>query len=240
MRAQLLNIIKPIRLTCAIFLIAMSAPLLTSNAVAASCAYSKPTVTKSGVQQSYSSWVTTQKAKNLASPCYGSALMKQNYLLLVNSNEGLNNAKSQNDWAIRFDSCRKGGSTSLLNPATYALITKCSFTTALFPNGSVIKDSFLQVSKAVQTSQPLSYIPVAFTTIKGSVTAMGGTECDSQAMQASIKLPAISNNWVIAIPCYPPKPLQTLRQFMVVAVWLGFAFTLYSIGVKNWEKVSGK
>jgi hypothetical protein len=137
-------------------------------------------------------------------------------------------ANAKNDltsYNARFDNCTGGAGISL-NPKSWFIGLKCSFTTAFFPTSNAFKDSYNTLIKEFKTHQPTSYVAVATTTFGGVVSNWGGMTCTS-GIPYSVNINNTTMN--IKLNCSPPAPIQKLYKFMVLGLWIGFALMLYSL-----------
>lgn len=125
----------------------------------------------------------------------------------------------------RFDNCT-GGSALTLNPKSWFIGLKCTFTTAFFPTSSSFKDSYNSLILDFKTHQPTSYVAVATDTFGGVVTNWGGMTCTT-GIPYTVQINDTSMN--IKLDCKPPAPIQKLYKFMILGLWIGFALLLYAL-----------
>ena len=139
-----------------------------------------------------------------------------------------NNTKVSNDFSKRISSCMGNTNLSLFNIGSWTLSLKCVFIASFVPTQEGFKTQFNNLTSAINTHQPSSYVPVAFKTFNGIVTNWGKVNCSTSALAWNIRFTGLPANTVIAIPCSPPAPLLLLRKFLVISVWLMFVFFIYS------------
>ena len=138
------------------------------------------------------------------------------------------NTTVQNDFSKRISACMGNTNLTLFNMGSWILSLKCVFIASFIPNAEGFRTQFNNLTSAINTHQPSSYVPVAFKTFNGIVTNWGKVDCSTSALTWNIRFTGLNNNTAITIPCQPPAPLLVLRKFLVISVWLMFIFFIYS------------
>lgn len=203
-----------------------------------SCVFDSVRQTSQTTVESYSIWLNRQKTQLNNNACFTEPKTTQ---AIYNSlaKKALLDLQSQdkNEFNRRYDACTKGVGVSLA-PSTWITSLKCLFTTSFFPTSDTLKVKFKEVIGDMKSHQPLSYIPISLGIITNIGTNWGTIACNngSGALNFQVTPPSMSQPWKFIIPCYPPKPLQILRNLMELAVWIGFAFWLYNRGKYLFEE----
>lgn len=210
--------------------IAFTSVLVNPQSASSLCLYDSVMISKYNKAETLAQWIARQKLQLNQPSCFtDSKILSAMYNKLKPTAEAIIAQSSKTEFDKRFESCNKGNGSSL-NPKTWANIMKCTFTVAFFPTANPLKEKFNATINTLKSNQPISYIPIANKMVKNVKDNWGGTDCTAGDIDFSVRLAGLSAPWKFVIPCKPASPLQIFRNFMVIAVWLGFMFWLYRQG----------
>lgn len=212
------------------------APISSANAATTGCLYDKPRVVSQNTIESYQAWRKRQNRPPNTSNCYSDTKeVKAIYERLAKTATLELQQKDKNEFNKRYETCTKGVG-SALNPGTWITSLKCLFSVSFFPTSDVLKVKFGELLNDFKSNQPTSYVPISLAIINNLKNNWGGTDCSAGAITFQVKVPSMADKWKFVVPCKPPTPLQALRNFMVLSVWLGFAFWLYRTATNFWKE----
>jgi hypothetical protein len=231
--ATLLLTLIPLTLTVAPASAVNSVPVF-------SCPYSDVLKLPNKTYETYSVWLKRNKLERNDNRCY-----TNNTVNLNNYNSRLAKAKAsleqntKNDFNKAYDTCTKGTNVSL-NPSTWFIAFKCLITVSVVPSGNVMKSEFNKLLGEIKSHQPLSYAPLAISTVVNVQKNFGGIQCTSGAITAKVNIPSMSQPWVFAVPCKPDPAFLKFRNLMEIAIWISLALWFYSQSWYLFSLKSGK